>query len=200
MYWEVFGSSLAGPLLTIFLSLILYQSHPCYSKITPAHEGRLFHIQDTLNILNVLVFYSVLILLFVRLLFSIFISGLIRLLLRLFHFFFFYQNVAIHASFLQFQICYYFPYILYLVSLIFYPFILLPNFALIATTSFFLFYIVTPVLHSPSCDCSTLSPVAVLSCYLWLFYPATCNIDYFIHTPILTIIRIFTIHLPYFVC
>ena len=44
-----------GPTPYRFLSLLLYQSHPCYSKSTPAHEGRLFHIQDTLNILNVLV-------------------------------------------------------------------------------------------------------------------------------------------------
>ena len=43
-----------------------------------------------------------------------------------------------------------------------------------------------------SCDCSTLSPMAVLSCPLWLFYLATCNIDYFIYTHILTIIR--TLH------
>ena len=40
-----------------------------------------------------------------------------------------------------------------------------------------------------SCDCSTLSPMAVLSCPLWLFYLATCNIDYFIYTHILTIIH-----------
>ena len=40
-----------------------------------------------------------------------------------------------------------------------------------------------------SCDCSILSPMAVLSCPLWLFYLATCNIDYFIYTHILTIIR-----------
>ena len=110
-----------------------------------------------------------------------------------------------HAYFLQFQVCYYFPSILYLVSLIFYSFILLPNFALIATISFILFYIVfltfvyssssnflyTPVLLlcPGSCDCSSLSPMAVLSCHLWLFYLATCNIDYFISTHIFIIIH-----------
>ena len=62
-----------GPTPYRFLPLLLYQSHPCYSKSTPAHEGRLFHIQDTLNILNVLVrilSWSTI----YRLLFSIFLS------------------------------------------------------------------------------------------------------------------------------
>ena len=37
------------------LSLLFYQPHPCYPESTPAHEGRLSYIQDTPNILNVLV-------------------------------------------------------------------------------------------------------------------------------------------------
>ena len=44
-----------GPTPYRLLPLLLYQPHPYYPKSTPAHEGRLFHIQDTLNILNVLV-------------------------------------------------------------------------------------------------------------------------------------------------
>ena len=101
-----------------------------------------------------------------------------------------------HAYFLQFQFCYYFS--LYFIScfpyiLFFYSFLYCFLTFVYSNSSSFLYTLVLLLfpgsLFPGSCDCSTLSPMAVLSCPLWLFYLATCNIDYFIYTHILTIIR-----------
>ena len=114
-----------------------------------------------------------------------------------------------HAYFLQFQFCYYFPYILFLVSLIFYSSILFAKFcincyyffhSILYCFSNFL-YTLTPIMprffiprflwlfYPVTYGCSILPFVAVLSCPLWLFYLATCNIDYFIYPHVLALIR-----------
>ena len=83
-----------------------------------------------------------------------------------------------HAYFLQFQFCYYFPYILFLVSLIFYSSILFAKFCI---NCYYFFHFFHSILYCFSNFLYILTPIMprfFIPRFLWLLYPVTygCSI------------------------